>query len=110
MQKLGIKGLPARQRLEAKWRETTGYCSPKDVPALCSRWEPEMVTAAMAGRLTVRKGSEGWCLRGIWCGHGLGKMVWVYMGCWFEYKQGLLREKGSLCAEGKSWLRKGEER
>ncbi|KAJ7012396.1 hypothetical protein NC653_002447 [Populus alba x Populus x berolinensis] len=42
MQKLGIKGLPARQRLEAKWRETTGYCSRKtsllSVPGGARRW------------------------------------------------------------------------
>jgi len=30
----------------------------------CLYWE-EMVDAAMAGMLTVRKGSEGWCLRGL---------------------------------------------
>ncbi|KAJ6952160.1 hypothetical protein NC653_041345, partial [Populus alba x Populus x berolinensis] len=68
-----------------------GYC--------CYGWQ------AHGKKRGVRAGAYGG-----YGGHGLGKMVWVYMGCWFEYKQGLLREKGSLCAEGKSWLRKGEER
>ncbi|KAJ6968177.1 hypothetical protein NC653_036197 [Populus alba x Populus x berolinensis] len=83
----------------------------KDVPALCSRWSQvccsagRVVDTAHGKKRGVRAGAYGG-----YGGHGLGKMVWVYMGCWFEYKQGLLREKGSLCAEGKSWLRKGEER
>ena len=38
MQKLGIKGLPARQRLEAKWRETTEHCSWRNALLVVPKW------------------------------------------------------------------------
>ena len=73
----------------------------KDVPALCSRWSQ---VCCSAGRVvdTVLRRVDFCFLALFFCflvragayggdgGHGLGKMVWVYMGCWFEYKQSLL--------------------
>ncbi|KAJ6954017.1 hypothetical protein NC652_005676 [Populus alba x Populus x berolinensis] len=79
MQKLGIKGLPARQRLEAKWRETTGYCSRK------------------TSLLSVPGGArDGYCCYG-WQAHGKKKGV----------RAGAAEGEGKLVCRGKVLAEKG---
>ncbi|KAJ6982530.1 hypothetical protein NC653_025597 [Populus alba x Populus x berolinensis] len=80
----------------------------KDVPALCSRWSQvccsagRVVDTAHGKKRGVRAGAYGG-----YGGHGLGKMVWVYMGCWFEYKQGAAEGEGKLVCRGKVLAEKG---